>query len=55
LACAIAMAADANAAVRTFWDQQLGKWVKYDTSQRGSGARAYTPIYRKTAFRRLWR
>ena len=48
VACAIAMASDSSAAVRTFWDQQLGKWVKYDTAQRGSGARAYTPINRKT-------
>lgn len=41
------IAADANAAVRSFWDQEAGKWVKYDTSAKRQVARSYSPIKRQ--------
>ena len=38
----------ANAAVRTFWDDQLKKWVSYNVGAGTAGARAYSTIKRET-------
>ncbi|WP_421724152.1 L,D-transpeptidase family protein [Bauldia sp.] len=41
------VAADANAAVKSFWDQETKKWVKYDTSVKRVVPRNYSPIKRR--------
>ena len=47
LAVAAVVGADANAAVRSYWDQASGKWLKYDTEAQRVVPKNYTPIKRK--------
>ncbi|MCP4385450.1 MAG: L,D-transpeptidase [Hyphomicrobiales bacterium] len=45
------VAADSNAAVRSYWDQASGKWLKYDTNNKRQvtrTSRKYSPIRRHT-------
>ncbi len=50
LLVAVLLGADANAAVRSYWDQSAGKWMKYDTEAHRLVPKAYTdytPIKRQ--------
>ncbi|SDB32180.1 L,D-transpeptidase [Bauldia litoralis] len=39
---------DANAAVKSYWDQATGKWLKYDTDAKRVVPKNYSPIKRQT-------
>lgn len=47
LAMGALIGADANAAVRAYWDQASGKWLKYDTEAQRVVPKNYTPIKRR--------
>lgn len=47
LAIGAMAAADANAAVKSYWDQATGKWIKYDTQARRVVPKNYSPVKRR--------
>jgi len=47
LAVAVLAGTDANAAVKAYWDQATGKWLKYDTDSKRQVPKNYQPIKRQ--------
>lgn len=45
---AAVVGADANAAVKAYWDQESGKWIKYDTEAKRVVPKNYSRVTRKT-------
>ncbi len=47
LAITLLVGTDANAAVKAYWDQATGKWLKYDTETQRAVPKNYSPIKRQ--------
>ena len=47
LAVAVLAGTEANAAVKAYWDQATGKWLKYDTDSKRQVSKNYKPIKRQ--------
>ena len=47
LAVAVLAGTEANAAVKAYWDQATGKWLKYDTDAKRQVPKNYKPIRRQ--------